>query len=322
MTVSAYLRRNFRHFNAAALVDAADAWRKHIDDDGHMMVTLGGAMSTAELGISLAALIREGKVHSVTCTGANLEEDVFNLVAHTKYVRIREYHDLSPENELQLLENGLNRVTDTCIPEKAAMERVEEPILDLFRQALKAGVTGTPAEYLKALLLSGDLKPHYEIDPRNSWLLAAAEARIPVWTPGWEDSTLGNMCVGAKMRGELESFDFIKSGLEQMIEICEWYRSTDPVHRCGFFQVGGGISGDYPICAVPLLRYDARYPKTRTWAYFAQISEAKTSFGSYSGAMPNEKITWGKLDPDTPRFVIESDATIVFPLVAALVLGE
>ena len=40
-----------------------------------------------------------------------------------------------------------------------------------------------------------------------------------------------------------------------------------------------------------------------------------------SGAVPNEKITWGKLGIDTPRFIIESDATIVAPLIFASVLG-
>lgn len=322
MTVSAFLRRNFRHFNAAALVDAAEAWAKHIDAGGHMMVTLGGAMSTAELGISLAELIRQGKIHAICCTGANLEEDAFNLVAHTKYLRIPEYADLTPDDEMTLLESALNRVTDTCIPEKAAMERVEGPMLKLFRLGVEKGVKATPYEYLATLLRSGALEPHYEIDPRDSWMLAAVEAGIPVWTPGWGDSTLGNMCVGAKLRGELKDFSFVKSSLEQMEEICAWYRTTDPDHRLGFFQIGGGISGDYPICAVPLLRYDAGEEKTRTWAYFAQISDSTTSYGSYSGARPNEKITWGKLDTDTPRFVIESDATIVFPLIAAMVLGK
>jgi len=171
MTPAAFCRRDFRHFNAAALVDAADGWRTHVGSGGHMMVTLGGAMSTAELGISLAELIRRGKVHAVCCTGANLEEDVFNLVAHSKYVRIREYSDLSPDDEATLLKSALNRVTDTCIPEKAAMERVEGPVLGLFRLAISKGMKATPFEFLATLLRSGVWKAHYEIDPRDAFCL-------------------------------------------------------------------------------------------------------------------------------------------------------
>ncbi len=88
----------------------------------------------------------------------------------------------------------------------------------------------------------------------------------------------------------------------------------------GFFQIGGGIAGDFPICVVPMLEQDLERD-TPLWGYFCQISDSTTSYGSYSGAVPNEKITWGKLDGNTPKFIIESDATIVAPLVFAYVLG-
>ncbi len=58
------------------------------------------------------------------------------------------------------------------------------------------------------------------------------------------------------------------------------------------------------------------------WGYFSQISDSTTSYGSYSGAVPNEKITWGKLAGSTPKFIVESDATIVAPLIFAWVLGQ
>ena len=87
----------------------------------------------------------------------------------------------------------------------------------------------------------------------------------------------------------------------------------------GFFQIGGGIAGDFPICVVPMLEQDVDR-RTPLWSYFCQISDSTTSYGSYSGAVPNEKITWGKLAPDTPRYLIESDATIVAPLVFQYVL--
>ncbi len=315
-----FILHHYRHFNAAALVDAAKAWERHLSEGGKMVLTMGGAMSTAELGIVVAELIRKDKVHGMCVTGANLEEDVFNLVAHDHYERVPNYRELRPEDEKALLDRGLNRVTDTCIPEEQAMRRIERKVLELWRVANRKGERYCPHEYLYQLLNSGRLKGEYQIDPKNSWLLAAAERSLPIWVPGWEDSTLGNMFVAGASRGDYD-FGIVKSGLEQMATLIDWYRETDKQHPVGFFQIGGGISGDFPICVVPLIEQDLKQ-KVRPWAYFCQISEASTSYGSYSGAPPGEKITWGKLAVDTPRFIIESDATIVFPLVAAYVLDQ
>ena len=313
-----FVVHHFRHFNAAALVDAARAWEAHLAAGGKMMLTMGGAMSTAELGIVVAELIRRGKVHAMTVTGANLEEDVYNLVAHDHYVRIPHYRELRAEDDKALLERHLNRVTDTCIPEEEAMRKIEHHMLELWDQAHRKGERSFPHEYFYTLLRSGRLAGEYQIDPKNSWLLAAAECDLPVFVPGWEDSTLGNMCAAAVTR-DLVDARIVKSGVEYMARLVEWYEETDKTARLGFFQIGGGISGDFPICVVPLLHQDLKR-EVRAWGYFCQISEAAVSYGSYSGAPPNEKITWGKLDVDTPRFMIESDATIVFPLIAAYLL--
>jgi deoxyhypusine synthase len=131
--ISNFIDRHFRHFNAASLRDAAIAYREHLEG-GKMMITLAGAMSTAELGISLAEMIRKGKVDIISCTGANLEEDLMNLVAHSHYKRVPNYRDLTPEDEWELLEQGLNRVTDTCIPEKEAFRKIQGVIHGLWKK--------------------------------------------------------------------------------------------------------------------------------------------------------------------------------------------
>ncbi len=313
-----FILHHYRHFNGAALVDAAKAWERHLAQGGKMLLTMGGAMSTAEMGIVIAELIRKGKVHGMCVTGANLEEDVFNLVAHKSYERIPNFRELSAADEAALLERGLNRVTDTCIPEEEAMRKIERHMLELWAGAAKKGERYFPHEYFYQLLRSKKLEPEYEIDPKNSWLLAAAERSLPIWVPGWEDSTLGNMFVAGALREEYP-FSTMKSGTEQMATLISWYKENDPKHSLGFFQIGGGISGDFPICVVPLLNQDLK-ADVKPWGYFCQISEAAISYGSYSGAPPGEKITWGKLAVDTPRFIIESDATIVFPLIAAYLL--
>ncbi len=321
MTIREFMRRNFKHFNAAVCVDAADAWMAHLDKGGKMLVTLAGAMSTAELGISLAELIRQDKVHAICCTGANLEEDVFNLVAHTHYERVPHYRSLTVEDELALLKRGMNRVTDTCIPEDTAIRRIEKEILDLWQQADKSKQRYFPYEFMYQLLDSKQLEKSYEINPKDSWLLAAKEKNLPIWTPGWEDSTLGNIFVSHVIAGDLSNFSIMKSGTEQMATLVEWYKHVCKSSSIGFFQIGGGIAGDFPICVVPLIRQDLQ-EKVPLWGYFCQISDSTTSYGSYSGAVPNEKITWGKLDGKTPSFVIESDASIVAPLIFNYILNQ
>ena len=319
--IGRFVEEHFLHFNAATLVDAARAWEQLLDDGGWMLVTLAGAMSTAELGKSLAEMIRRGKVHGICCTGANLEEDVFNLVAHDHYVRVPHYRTLSSADEEALLERHLNRVTDTCIPEEEAMRRIEHLILDDWKAADAAGIRKLPHEFFYGLITSGRLLPHYQIDPNDSWLVAAAERNLPLFVPGWEDSTLGNIFAARCIDGTMKQPTTVRGGIEYMIALAEWYTETTRDHPLGFFQIGGGIAGDFPICVVPMIHQDLRREDVPLWAYFCQISDSTTSYGSYSGAVPNEKITWGKLGVDTPKFVIESDATIVAPLVFAYLLG-
>jgi deoxyhypusine synthase len=319
--ISQFIDRHYRHFNAAALKDAADAYSAHLDAGGSMLVTLAGAMSTAELGCSLAEMIRQGKVTGICCTGANLEEDVFNLVAHDHYVRLPNYRDLTPADEQALLDRHLNRVTDTCIPEHEAMRRIETAVLDRWVQHDQAGTRLFPHEFMYEILLSGVLEPSYQIDPKDSWMMAAAERQLPMIVPGWEDSTLGNMYAGHCIAGDVKHVHTVRTGIEYMIRLADWYQELAPRSSIGFFQIGGGIAGDFPICVVPMLHQDLQRPEVPLWGYFCQISDSTTSYGSYSGAVPNEKITWGKLGVDTPKFIIESDATIVAPLMFARILG-
>jgi len=314
------MERHYLHFNAATVVDAAKAYEKSLAESGNMMITLAGAMSTAELGISLAEMIRKDKVQIITCTGANLEEDVMNLVAHNHYKRVPNYRDLTPQQEWELLENHYNRVTDTCIPEEEAFRRIQGEIVKLWKEAASKGERHFPHEYLYQLIRSGVLKKHYEIDPANSWMIAAAEKNLPLIVPGWEDSTLGNIFASYVVKKELES-KVVKGGIEYMVFLADWYKTRCAEKGSGFFQIGGGIAGDFPICVVPMLYQDLGMKDVPFWNYFCQISDSTTSYGSYSGAVPNEKITWGKLDIHTPKFIIESDASIVAPLVFSWVLG-
>jgi deoxyhypusine synthase len=342
MKITQFIKHHYRHFNAASLVDAAEGYDRHLASGGKMLVTLAGAMSTAELGLSLAEMIRRDKVHAISCTGANLEEDIFNLVAHDHYARVPDWRGLTPEDELKLYNRHMNRVTDTCIPEEEAIRRLEKAVLEEWTSADRSGERYFPNEFFYRILLKGKLKKHYQIDPKNSWLLAAAQKNLPMVVPGWEDSTLGNIYAAHCIAGDIKNIHTVRSGIEYMMSLAEWYTKTAKplkgfakngkkkgakkdgsgvVGSIGFFQIGGGIAGDFPICVVPMLHQDLHRTTVPLWGYFCQISDAPTSYGGYSGATPNEKITWGKLAVATPKYMIESDATIVAPLIFAHVLG-
>ncbi len=316
--ISQFIEKYYLHFNAASVVDAAKGYEKQLQDGAKMMVTLAGAMSTAELGKIFAEVIRQDKVQIISCTGANLEEDIMNLVAHSHYERVPNYRDLTPQQEWDLLERGLNRVTDTCIPEHEAFRRLQKHIYKIWKDADDAGERYFPHEFMYKMLLSGVLEEYYEIDLKDSWMYAAAEKNLPIIVPGWEDSTMGNIFASYVIKGELKA-STMKSGIEYMTFLADWYTKNSS-NGVGFFQIGGGIAGDFPICVVPMLYQDMEMHDVPFWSYFCQISDSTTSYGSYSGAVPNEKITWGKLDINTPKFIIESDATIVAPLIFAYLL--
>lgn len=322
--VREFMEHHYRHFNARETVDASRAYGAHIDAGGKMLMTLAGAMSTAQLGVILARMIREGKVHAICCTGANLEEDVFNLLANKEYEIIKDWRALSAADEKALYDRGMNRVTDTCIPEDV-MRHLERRLIERWRDACEKGERRIPSEFLFEILGAGDLAEHYQIDPQNSWMLAAYEKKIPVWSPGWEDSTTGNMFAANVLQGIIPHHQCVKSGTEQFEQVIRWYLANNGEKEekpsVGFFQIGGGIAGDFAICAVPSIIQDMQQD-VPFWGYFAQITDAATSYGGYSGAPPNEKITWGKLDVDTPRFFINSDASIVAPLMFAHVLND
>lgn len=319
MKISQFMERNYRHFNARETLASAKSYKQFVENGGKMLVSMAGAMSTAELGITLAEMIRQDKVHAISTTAANLEEDLFNLFAHNEYRVIEDWRALSADDEVELYEQGFNRVTDTCIPETVMMHMQER----LTKYWIEQGETGEgllPYEYFYKLLDEEDLKQHYQIPIEDSWVYAAKQKKLKIYSPGTEDSTLGNMFTARVMDGTVKSHRALKSGTQQLEVLAEWYREECKKNPIGFFQIGGGIAGDFAICAVPMLIQDLE-EEVPMWSYFSQISDASTSYGGYSGAVPNEKITWKKLSKESPKFMIQSDATIVAPLIFAYVLG-
>lgn len=326
--VAQYCAGTMFHYNAGELLRAAEAYTQLIADGGTMCWAVAGAMSTARLGVVMAEMIREGKIGAISCTGANLEESVYSLIGYQQYKPLTDegdephYRDLTPEDEERLADQGMVRVTDQAIPDEEVTKPVTETLLRLWQRAEHKGESHFPHEYFYEALKAGTWAHLYQDDPANCWLYAAMERDLPIVVGGWEDSTEGNAYAAACLRGEVDkTANVVKDGIDYLMAWAAWYAETAPTQPIGFFQIGGGIAGDFPICVVPLLKLELDRDDVPYWAYFCQITDATTSYGGYSGALPNEKITWRKLDKKTPSFVIESDATICVPLIAAIVLA-
>jgi deoxyhypusine synthase len=317
LPVLEFVLRNYQNFNARVTRDALLAYWSHLESGGKMFWTLAGAMSSAQLGISLAPAIREGILHGISATGANLEESLFRLVANNSYKDFPEYRYFTKSDDTKILKARMRRVTDTSIPEDEAFRAVEKFIVPMWEQASRDNSRRFWHEYFYELVRKLPAKLH-EGKAEESWLLAAAKANLPMVVPGYEDSTFGNIFASHVKLAEC-SASIVKSGIEYMAEFYDQYGELSQGAGVGFFQIGGGIAGDFPICVVPSIKYDLQ-KKAKPWAYFCQISDSTTSYGSYSGATPNEKITWDKLTEKTPMFVIESDATIVAPLMLTALL--
>jgi len=312
-----FILANYRNFNSRATRDGMLAYWRHVRAGGKMFWAVAGAMSSAQLGITMAPAIRAGLIHGLSVTGANLEESLFRLVAHRSYKDFPDYRYLTKQDDTRILEERMRRVTDTSIPEDEAFRAVEKYVVPMWKRATERGERRFWHEYFYELVttIPPDL---YEGNPDECWLLAAARAGLPIVVPGHEDSTFGNIFASYVKTGEC-SPSIVKSGIEYMAAFYDQYRTLSEGAGVGFFQIGGGIAGDFPICVVPSIKYDLQEP-VKPWAYFCQISDSTTSYGSYSGATPNEKITWDKLTEETPMFVIESDATIVAPLITTALL--
>jgi deoxyhypusine synthase len=312
-----FLLKNYKNFNSRATRDATLSYWNHVESGGRMFWSMAGAMSSAQLGITLAPAIRAGLVHGLSVTGANLEESLFRLVAHHGYKDFPDYRYFTKEHDTKILEDRMRRVTDTSIPEDEAFRAVEKYLVPMWLDATKNKTRHFWHEYFYELIQKIE-STLYQGKPEECWLLAAAKAKLPMVVPGYEDSTFGNIFASHVKTAEC-SASIAKSGIEYMAEFYDQYQELSAGKGIGFFQIGGGIAGDFPICVVPSIKYDLS-KSVKPWAYFCQISDSTTSYGSYSGATPNEKITWDKLTQETPMFVIESDATIVVPLMISALL--
>ncbi len=314
MRISEILDKYYQHFNAREVKDSVNAWVDLFNRGGKMFISLGGAMSTAGIGGVLSKLIENDLVCGISTTGANLEEDYFRAVAYKDYLHFSQPHFLSLEDEEGITNQEYSRVYDTAIP-VSVMQRTYDELAPYFEKAIQAQEIYAPYEYYYQMFR--DRKLTF----KDSWLSAACEKDVFIVTPGYEDSSLGNIVTAQKEMGNLPHYNFMTSGLEQMSSLAQWYQKNRKEKEIGFYQIGGGISGDFPLCVVPLILNDLKI-STEPWSLFTQISDSTTSYGSFSGALPKEKITWRKINKETPAFSINSDATIVFPLMVVAILEK
>lgn len=327
-SVSRYAELTLNHCNGGATTEAALWLREHLAGGGKLVVTLAGALSSFQVGVMLAELIRQNKVHLVSATGANHEESFYRYVAHSHYAYIPRYTELTPAQEAELRDSGLRRITDTFLPEEESVRIMEPHLLKMWKSAEKSGESYFPHEYFRRLFAEKKIKPDPKANPFDCWAYAAYEKGIPVVVPGFEDSTMGNIFASYTYRGAhkkkgdtIVSSTVMKSGLDYFHLLYDWYLKESKRHPIAFLQLGGGIAADFPICVVPSIKHDLRIHAVRDWAGFIEIGSSPMSYGSYSGAGGKEKITWDKLSTKSYYQVIQSDVTVAFPWIAAVLLG-
>lgn len=325
--VSAFAEMTLKHCNGGATLAAALWLKDHLARGGKLVVTLAGALSSFQIGVTLAELIRKDKVHLISATAANHEESYYRYVAHSHYAYILRYTELTPEQEAELRDAGLRRITDTFLPEDESVRVMEPHLVKMWQAAEKKGESYFPHEYFRRLFSEKFITPDPAANPADCWTYAAYEKDIPIIIPGFEDSTMGNIFSSYTYKGPYKKKSDIiidakvmKSGLDYFHLLYDWYMAVSKKHPIAFLQLGGGIAADFPICVAPSLKHDLKLPKVRDWAGFIEIGSSPMSYGSYSGAGGKEKITWDKLSPQSYYQIIQSDVTVVFPWLAAVLL--
>jgi len=319
--ISDYCAYALKHCNAGAAVKAAYELKDFLNSGGKIFLSIAGALSSFQVGKVLAELIRKDKIHGISATGANFEESFYRYVAHSHYKYIPNYTDLTPNQEAELRDAGYRRITDTFLPEEQSVKIIEPLLNKYWKEATKNNQSFLPHEYMFRLFEEGVIKPDPTSNPLHCWAYAAWQKDIQIVVPGWEDSTVGNIFAAYSYdKKENISSSVVKSGVSYMHSMYDWYQSSSKKPGIAFLQLGGGIAGDFPICVVPSLKHDLYLDNVMDWASFTEISSSPMSFGSYSGAGGKEKITWDKLSTQSSYSIIQSDATIVFPLIAAILL--
>lgn len=342
--ISNWLVHTMRHCNGGRTVDAGLWLKKHCDEGGKIFLTMSGAGSSFQQGIMISELIRAGKIGGISVTGANLEESLYRALANEAYGNIPDYQELTRNQEQEFDDVGLRRITDTFLPEGETV-RV---ILPLFEKMWRAAHRGKERrlwhEYFFDLFTWKMITPEQMTNPRDCWLYQAWLHKIPIFVPGYEDSTMGNIftyyCFNGthpflkryKQRKPINN-DVVLPGTAYMHSLVQMYMNATRGGKknwLAFLQLGGGIAADFPICVVPHLKKDYLAEESLQkqkrlippWAGFVEIFSSPMSYGSYSGAGGKEKITWSKLNPDAYMMQIQGDYTMHFPPIAALVLGE
>ena len=325
--VSTFAEMTLNHCNGGSTMQAALWLKQHLKNGGKLVVTIAGALSSFQVGIMLAELIRKNKVHLVSATGANHEESYYRYVAHSHYAHIPNYTELTPKQEAELRDAGLRRITDTFLPEEESVRIMEPHLLKMWKEAEKKKQRFFPHEYFRKLFEQKLIKPDPKANPDDCWAYAAFQKDIPVIVPGFEDSTMGNIFASYTYTGPhkkkgsvVVDRNVMKSGLDYFHLMYDWYLKESVKHPVAFLQLGGGIAADFPICVVPSIKHDLQLHKVRDWAGFVEIGSSPMSYGSYSGAGGKEKITWDKLSTESYYQIIQSDVTVAFPWIAAVLL--
>jgi deoxyhypusine synthase len=286
-------------FNARRLAEACDIYRRMLEDDASICITLAGAMTPVGMSGPLIQLIENGCVDFIISTGANLYHDLhraFNLPM---------FQGDPHADDDGLRNNGLARILDVYITDLETMMPTDRIILE--------SVIGK--EFTKPIS-SADLHEcigHHVLErapsPKKSFVASAAENGVPIYTPSPADSSIGMNLIVPHILGQ-------KIMLDPLLDILETTAIVRAAKKNGVIIVGGGAPKNFYMQTQPVL-WQILQDNQGGHDYFIQMTVDSPEYGGLSGATPEEAVSWGKVkDAQKNCVVVNSCCSILFPLLS------
>jgi deoxyhypusine synthase len=279
-----------------------------LDDGDTIWLGISGAGIAGGLGGVVSQLIRNGMVHAICSTGAQIYHDLhFAFALPVKAI--------SPHADDDLLrEHGDTRIYDIGIREVETLEAQDDIVCRFIEETYDTlkdvSLPGSPT--FNRLLGEWVLReaPH----PERSFVVAAYENGVPLFWDSHTNHSIAMNIARVERTGKRLRFP-VGSDIEQSAAI------VYGAGRTGFLELGGGGPKNFIQQTGPYLSQILGYEYEGADRGI-QISSADPRDGGLSGCTFGEAVTWKKYRHATGGDLVQvwAEYSIVFPLLAAYVL--
>lgn len=272
---------------AGELSRAVELYSQMIMEGAVVFLGLAGPLVPGGLRKVITDIIRSGMANVVVSSGANIVHDMIEAFGGTHY------SGSFNADDVELRDKGIGRVGNIYVPKEDFI---------VFEKRCREIFKGIP-EKLRVNLSVRELLSIIgaSIKDKGSFLKAARDFDVPVFSPGITDSMLGLQLFFYSQEEKV-----VLNVLKDMKELADIVFKAD---KAGALMIGGGVPKHY-ILGVNTLRDGIDYG--------IQITTDRGDGGSLSGAKLEEAISWGKAGKKARLVSLVGDATILLPL---LVIG-